>query len=108
MVRELKMKKMKAPSHQALMKPYLRDRKLREKIETGVQRLKVISQMIELREKLGLTQAELARRIGVSQPFIARIENDETANLSLETLVRIVDALNGAIDIKIRISKKAA
>jgi DNA-binding XRE family transcriptional regulator len=102
------MKRLKAPVHQELMKKYLKDKKLKEKIESGVGRLKVICQIVELREKLHLTQAELAKRIGVSQPFIARIENDETSNLSLETLFRIVDALHGEIEIRIRPSKKAA
>ena len=102
------MKRIKAPSHQELIKPYLKDKKFRKKIEAGIQRLRVISQIIQLREQLGLTQAELANRIGVSQPFIARIESDEASNLSLETLVKIVEALNGEIDIKIRANKKAA
>jgi len=101
------MKRLKAPSHQSLIKPYLKNKKFREKIEAGVQRLKVISQIVELREKLHLTQTELARRIGVSQPFIARIERDETTNLSLETLIKIVEALDGEIEIRIR-SKRAA
>src|SRR3990167_4674963 len=102
------MKRLKAPSHQELMKAFRKNKKLKEKIESGVQRLRVISQIVELREKLKLTQAELAKRIGVSQPFIARIENDEASNLSLETLFRIVDALHGEIDIRIRPAKKAA
>ena len=101
------MKKVKVPSHQVLMKPFFRSRKFREKIEAGVQRLKVIHQIVELRQKLKLTQVELGRRIGVSQPFIARLENDETSNLSLETLVKIVEALNGQLDIRISPSKKA-
>lgn len=99
---------MKAPSHRELIKPYLRGSELRRKIEAGVKHLKVINQIVELREKLGLTQAELAERIGVSQPFIARIENDDASNLSLETLIKIVQALEGEIDIKIRTSKEAA
>lgn len=102
------MKPLKPPSHQALMRGHLKDKKLKEKIESGVQRLKVISQIVELREKLHLTQAELAKRIGVSQPFVARIENDESSNLSLETLFKIVDALNGEIEIRIRLGRKAA
>lgn len=101
------MKPIKLPSHDSLMKPYLRDKKFRARLEAGVQRLRVITQIIELREKLGLTQAQLAARIGVSQPFIARIENDEASNLSLETLFKIVNALNGEIEIRIH-SKKAA
>ena len=99
---------MKAPSHKALMRPLLKDKQFRRKIEAGVQRLKVISQIIELREGIGLTQAELAKRIGVSQPFIAKIETDEVSNLSLETLVKIVKALNGEIEIRIHSAKKAA
>ena len=98
---------MKAPTHKQLIRPLLKDKKLRQKIETGVQRLRVISQIVKLREKLGLTQTELAQRIGVSQPFIARLENDAAANLSLETLVKIVDALHGEIEIRIRTRKAA-
>jgi DNA-binding XRE family transcriptional regulator len=102
------MKKTVAPFHRDLIKPYLRDKNLREKIKAGVKRLKVISQLVELREKHKVTQAELANRIGVSQPFIARLENDEESNLSLETLVKIVEALNGKLDIQIYAQRKAA
>lgn len=87
------------------MKNFLTNKKRKEKITSGVQRLRVISQIVELREKLRLTQAELAKRMGVSQPFIAKIENDEASNLSLETLFKIVDALHGEIDIRIRPAK---
>ena len=96
------MKKIKAPAHDEVFKDYLSDPKVRKKIEAGVKRLRVISQIIELREKLGITQTELARRMGVSQPFIAKIENDEASNISLETLLKITDALNAEIQIDIR------
>lgn len=101
-------KRVKAPSHKELTKALFVDKAYQKKIAAGVKRLCVIRQLIELREKLGLTQSELARRVGVSQPFIAKIENDETANLSLETLVKIAEALNAGIDIQIQPSKKAA
>ena len=102
------MKAIVAPSHRSLVKSQLKYRKLNGKVKAAVQKLQVISQIVELRESLGLTQAELAARMGVSQPVIARIENDETANLSLETLIKIVDALHGEMKIKIRPLKKAA
>lgn len=102
------MKRTQAPSHQALMKEYFKGKNFKEKIKAGVQRLKVITQIVELREKLGLTQNELAKRMGVSQPLVARIENDDASNLSLETLIKVVDALNGEIEIKIHPTKKSA
>lgn len=46
-----------------------------------------------LRKKLGLTQAELAERAGVSQPLIARIEAEEV-DPRLSTVARIVGALS--------------
>jgi|ECHnycMinimDraft_1075156.scaffolds.fasta_scaffold00163_14 predicted transcriptional regulator len=45
-----------------------------------------------LRETLGLTQKELARRIGVSQSFIAKIEN-EKIDPRLSIVKRIMDEL---------------
>lgn len=102
------MKPAKAPTFQSYLKPYLRKKGFKAKLKASVERLKVISKIVELREKLGMTQAELAARVGVSQPFIARLENDEAANLSLETLVKLVEALDGAIEIRIRSTKKAA
>ncbi len=101
-------KVIKALKHDELMKPYLKDKKLVKRIELGVERLKVITQIVELRGKLGLTQAELAARISVTQPYIAQIENDEATNLSLETLIKLVHALNGEVEINIRSRKKAA
>jgi predicted transcriptional regulator len=47
------------------------------------------------RQQLGLTQSELARVAGVSQPLIARIENN-TVDPRLSTLRAIVSALNRA------------
>ncbi|MDD5216839.1 MAG: XRE family transcriptional regulator [Candidatus Omnitrophica bacterium] len=102
------MKRLKVPTHRELIKPYVKDERLRKRIAAGVERLRVITQIVELREKLSLSQAELAKRIGVSQPFIAKLENDEASNLSLKTLIKIVEALNGEVEIRIKPSRKAA
>ena len=96
------MKPIKIPSHDQLMTPLLKNKKFRQKIEAGVKRLRIISQIVELREKLSVTQSELARRMGVSQPFIAKIENDEASNISLETLLKIAEALHAEVQIDIR------
>lgn len=47
-----------------------------------------------LRTSLGLTQAEVARLAGVSQPLIARIEKG-SVDPRLSTLRSVVEALNG-------------
>jgi transcriptional regulator with XRE-family HTH domain len=50
------------------------------------------------RAELDLTQAELARRMGVKPPYIAGIEAG-TRNLTLGQLANIADALGRGLDI---------
>jgi putative transcriptional regulator len=49
-----------------------------------------------IRKKNGLTQAELARRVGVSRSYINKIENGE-AKPSLSLLERIASILDVSI-----------
>ena len=46
----------------------------------------------------GLTQAELARRMGVKAPYVAGVESG-TRNLTLGQLANIADALERGLDI---------
>ena len=47
-----------------------------------------------IREALGMTTAQLGRRLGVSQPRVVKIEKSEKdGSITLETLMRIADAL---------------
>src|SRR5687767_14327058 len=48
----------------------------------------------ELREARDISQRELARRSGVKQPIISRIEAGDTLNPRYETLRAIAEALN--------------
>ena len=56
----------------------------------------VAVQVIELREKHGLTQAELAERCGIDQGDISRIERGSTSPTA-RTLQRIADALSADV-----------
>lgn len=53
----------------------------------------VAMQVVELREKHGLTQAQLAERSGVNQADISRIERGSTSPTA-KTLQRIAEALD--------------
>jgi DNA-binding XRE family transcriptional regulator len=54
-----------------------------------------------LREKLGLSQAELAERLEVQQPAISKLERRQ--NLELNTLRSVVIALGGTIEIIVKV-----
>ena len=57
--------------------------------------------LADLRRQRGLSQRQLAARLGVAQPVIARLEAGRSQNLGLRTLVRAVRALNGRIQVNI-------
>lgn len=58
----------------------------------------------EMRRKAGLTQAELAKRAGVSQSLIARIEN-RSVNPRVSTLIKIYSALREYVEEGVDVEK---
>ena len=65
----------------------------------------MLSELIyDLRHAKKMSQKELAKAIGVSQPYIAKIEDGEE-NLTIETIVKLLSALN--IRLSIRPEKKS-
>jgi ribosome-binding protein aMBF1 (putative translation factor) len=62
----------------------------------------VAVQIIELRERHGLTQAELAERCGIDQADISRIERGSTSPTA-RTLQRIADALDADLRLVARL-----
>lgn len=67
-----------------------------------VDQMMIEDQLIELRRKRGISQATLARRMGVTQPLVARLEAGGAKNLTLATIARTTAALGGRIQLKIR------
>ncbi len=63
-------------------------------------RLDLGYQITRLRLLRGMTQAELADKVGTRQPSIARLENGSSLP-SLSFLERIADALGAQVEIKI-------
>ena len=64
-------------------------------------RYEVISQIIEARKELHLTQEELARRAGTQKSNISRFESG-AYNPSLDFLIKIAKSLGKEIHIELR------
>jgi DNA-binding XRE family transcriptional regulator len=62
-----------------------------ERVAEVEEELRLAAGLTALRERAGLSQAEVAERIGVSQPRVAAIER--SSNITLELLERYVSAL---------------
>ena len=65
----------------------------------------LLASMIKVRERKGITQAELAKRLGTKQSAISRLENGAFSKATVETLKKIADALDSRLIIKLQ-SKK--
>ncbi len=61
---------------------------------------KIKRQLINLRKEKGLSQKELAEKIGTKQSAISRLEN-ENYNPSVELLSKIAKAFDKELEIKI-------
>jgi predicted XRE-type DNA-binding protein len=77
------------------------DTRLREQVEVRLNELRLEQQLAALREARGLSQRQVARLVGVSQPAIAKLESGTVKNLQLKTLVRMVTALGGRLQVEI-------
>ncbi len=58
-------------------------------------------QLVEARQSAGLTQAEVAKRLGVSQAQVARIEKRGYDAYTLNTLRRYVQALGKGFSLQV-------
>jgi len=72
----------------------LKDPQFRKVYELEGKKLRLGAQINHLRRKQNMTQVELAKKAGVTQGYIARLERAELENYELKTLKRIAAALD--------------
>jgi transcriptional regulator with XRE-family HTH domain len=70
----------------------LADPALASAVEERLAEMKIEQELVALREKEGLSQRDLAIKIGTSQPYIAKLESGRVQNLGLKTLARYAAA----------------
>ena len=71
----------------------------KEFCEAGVESIKIGNYIKKLREEAELTQGELSKRLGVSQPRIAAMERGEVTTIT--TIKQIIDVFNIRSDEKL-------
>lgn len=85
----------------SVIKSQLKDPKFKEHYERELLINAVSKMIVKLRKSSKLTQAELAKRAGTTQPVIARLESGTGTRVpSLLLLARIAHATHARLDIK--------
>ena len=78
------------------------DADLSRQVEETLQAMRIEQDLIALREARGVSQTQLAKTLGVSQPAVAKLESGQAKNIELRTLVRAVSALGGIVEVRIK------
>jgi predicted XRE-type DNA-binding protein len=85
-----------------------RDPHFRAEVDRMLNEMRIRQDLIALREARRLSQAQVAKMLGVSQPLIARIESGGVKNLELRTLARLAAALGASLNIRIEPRRRRA
>lgn len=80
----------------------LKDKEFKKFYEEEGRRLTVGYKIAKLREKLGWTQKELAKKVHTSQATIARLERGDYLGYSLRTLEKIALATGTHLELRFR------
>ncbi len=86
--------------HAELKKALLRDRHVRAEYDALEDEFALIAQLIEARARAGLTQAQLAERMGTKQAAVARLEGGRVRP-SFATLRRYAEATGARIVVRL-------
>ena len=77
-----------------------KDPEMQALIAEEAENLRIAKNIYKLRTKAGLSQAELATRIGTTQSVISRLEDADYEGHSLPMLQRVAAALDKRIEIR--------
>jgi transcriptional regulator with XRE-family HTH domain len=75
----------------------LQNPKFKIGFEQELEKLSIAEQLLRLRIQSGLTQAQLAKKMGTTASAISRYENAEYDRYELRTLKRMAEACGGHI-----------
>jgi transcriptional regulator with XRE-family HTH domain len=97
---------MKKTNSDLYLEEQLKDPGFAQKFIKAGEAWDVAIQLVSLRKKAGLSQKELAKRVGTSQQQISRLESPSYEGHSLSMLRRVADILAASVHVEIRSEKQ--
>jgi predicted transcriptional regulator len=93
---------MQTVDYQDYKKVALQNEKLKKEYDALKEEFLLATEIIQLREEKKWTQKELAKKIGTSQPAIARLESGNYKNVSLAFIRKLAAALDAVPEIHLK------
>ena len=91
-----------------LAAPLYSDPKSREQIERHKREMEAemfACKLVDLRQDLGISQTDLAERLGISQAGVSKLER--SADPKLSTMRKLTEALGGTLHIEVRVGERS-
>jgi transcriptional regulator with XRE-family HTH domain len=73
---------------------------LLDQADVELEELRLEQYVLKARRMLGLSQTELAKKAGIAQPHLSRLEAGQARNITLRTLFRTAAALGNRVQIR--------
>jgi DNA-binding XRE family transcriptional regulator len=86
----------------SVLEEKLQDPKFREQYEQAYYEFTIADKIAKARESAGLTQKQLAERIGMARQTICQLENASNRSYTLQMLYKIAVATGMELDIQFR------
>lgn len=99
---------MKKTNFDLYLEEQLKDPVFAERFERAGEAWDVALQIVALREKAGLSQTQLARKLKTTQQQISRLESPDYEGHSLSMLRRVARVLNAHVRVVFEAREKAA
>lgn len=100
-------RKLTFKTHENLVAEWMEDPNFRKAYDALEDEYELLRSMLKARQKAGLTQAEVAKRMGTKAPAIARLETCEAKHSpSLNTLRKYARAVNCKLEVRLKPYKK--
>jgi len=93
---------MKSSKYSDVKKKLLSNPDVKEAYSEMEEEFTLAMEIIELRKDKNLTQKELAKKLGTSQPAIARIESGSYKKISLAFLRKVAEALDAVPEVHLK------
>ncbi|GMR04417.1 MAG: helix-turn-helix transcriptional regulator [Thermodesulfobacteriota bacterium] len=90
----------KIKNFKTIRKKWLDDASVRKEYDSIKEEFQIAEEIIRARARAGMTQAELAEKIGTKAPAISRLESPGYGRASIAALKKVAHALNCELDVK--------
>jgi transcriptional regulator with XRE-family HTH domain len=96
-------------THEQMVKKMLKERAVKAEYDAQAEEFALLDELLRARQRAGLTQAEVAAKMGTKPPAVARLESgggNQRHSPSIATLRRYADAVGCRLEIRLRPPRK--